>query len=85
MRAMRRLAIPPSDIHDVNHAKVMCSRRARKRLKRLHCGDGVVDSDCDDDRDNDMMIAIAATDQGYVESVDMFVGGGGSGGRWTSG
>lgn len=46
----------------------MCSRRARKRLKRLHCGDGVVDSDCDDDRDNDMMITIAATDQGYEDT-----------------
>lgn len=26
----KRLAMPPSDMHEVNQAKVMCSRRARK-------------------------------------------------------
>lgn len=32
MRDMRRLAIPPSDMEEVNHANVMCSRRERRRV-----------------------------------------------------
>ena len=32
MRDMRRFAIPPSDMDEVNHANVMCSRRESRRV-----------------------------------------------------